>query len=553
VANMKLHLLKKLQLKKVKKMSALDQFVLALAAGAALIILYFAGTLVLQNLPQDPVARYLPAEETLVYLEVNDLKFPGVLQTKTAETQSMLAETVGQTFGVDLKDILTSWGHDHLAYALLKDAEGRNHPLLLIEAKSKRSALNYFKSLLLPNEELLETNAPKTIYTYAQGQSFSFTFVDKYAAIAPDEKALQLLTKDREMDLLDDETYRKTINNLPRNKWLLAYLNLRKLSFGENVAVNNIVEPLKHAVHHLAIAVRKDQEGFHFNTFLNLNKNLLSLDRGGSKTKFAYELTNYIVDDDVALYIGGANLEAEWQNTLETISNMNPAYGIILEGIIRAQANDIFGGQVDLRNDLYPLFAGEYALAIGKGKLGKNISLILAHEDRSFAEKKLEKLSGGFKFLAAKFAPKIKEVELPDGTISRELVPDNNKVEESEEKVGGYDVYCTEVTGTAAGFCYTVTNEIIIMTNSKETILKTIKLDENQPLSENASFRKALSNLSKINDEVTYISFESFTEIFAANQYVQALTPLLSGLDSASWVKHYFTDGVSTEGYILVK
>lgn len=549
---MKQQLLKALHLKHVQKMSILDRFILAMAIGAGLIIFYFLATGIHANLPRDPVAKHLPAEETLLYLEINDLKFPSKLQSKTAESQNKLFETVGQVFGVDLKSMLSSFAKDHLAYALLKDAGNHNHSILFVQAKSKRSALKYFESILLPNEELLKSSDPQPIYTFAQGQSFSFTFVDNYVAIAQDEASLKLLTMERDKDLQDDETYLKSINNLPRNKWALAYLNFAKLNFGENVAINNIVQPLTHAINHTAVAVRKDQEGFHFNSFLNMNKDLLSLDKGESKTKFAYQLTNYILDDNIALYIGGANLEAEWQNTLETISNLNPAYGIILEGLVRAQANNIFGGQIDLRNDLYPLFAGEYAVALGKGELGKEISLILAHEDRKFTETKMKKLAGGFKFLAAKFAPMIKVVELPDGTESRELVPDSTRVEDTKEEYEGYSINCTEVSETSAGFCYTVTDEIVIITNSKQALTRVIDLD-GKPLSQNASFRKALSNLSQVSDEVTYMSFDSFTSMFQTNKYLQALTPMLSKLDSAAWVKHYFTDGVSTEGYILVK
>jgi len=549
---MKQYLIKKLQLKKMKKMSILDRFILVLTIIGALIILILLGNVVYSNLPQDPIAYHLPAEETLMYIEVNNLRFPSKLQSKTAKDQSKLTESLGQAFGIDLIPILTSWGKDHLAYALLNDDSNTNHSILFIQTKTKRGALKYFEKLLLPNEKFLKSTDENPIYSYPQGQSFSFTFIDKYVVFAKNNKALELIKNKNKAYLQNDIDYQKSINNLPRNKWILGYINFKKLNFGKNIAINNIVEPLKHAIHHIAFTVRKDQEGFHFNTFLNLDKNLLSLDKNENKTKFAYELTNYILEDNLALYIGGANLEAEWQNTLETISNLNPAYGIILEGIVRAQANNIFGGQIDLRNDIYPLFAGEYALSIGKDELGKSISLILAHNDKEFAETKLKKLSVGFKFLAAKFAPQIKVVQLPDGTESRELVPDNSKVVISEEKYNGYNIYCTEVAETIAGFCYTVTDEIIIITNSKSTLINTIDLDK-KTLSSSTSFRKTLGNLSKISDEITYLNFDNFIELQENNKYIQTILPLISKLDSASWVKHYFTDGVSTEGYILVK
>lgn len=548
---MKKHLLKKLHLKEVKKMSKLDQVLLGLlgigSVGLIVFILYMAYI----NWPQPSVATLLPAEKTVMYIEVNSLTLPTKMES--TDSKIKMAESLGQPFGVNLIPMLESFANDNLAYATIKGVGMNNQPLLFIKTRTKSGALKYFESLLLPNETLTKSSAKNTIYSYPQGQPFSFRFINKYVVIGQSPEALALLDNLNGLTLDLDENYTKSISNLPRRNWVLAYIDFRNLNFSENPAVNGIIEPLKSAIRHIALAVRKDQEGFHFNTFLNLNKDLLSLDRGESSGKFAYELTGYIPEDGMATYIGGANLEAEWLNTLETISNLNPAYGVILEGMVRAQANEVFGSQIDLRNDIYPLFQGEYALSIGNGEKGKEISLILAHEDREFAETKLDKLSKGFRFLAAKFAPKVEVVTLPDGTESRELVPDDGKLETTEETLNGYTVNCIEVTSTSAGFCYAATDEIIIMTNSKSRLLKIIDPTGISLLSESASFRKSIANLSKVSDEVTYVNFDQFYTLTAGNQYIQAFQPLISKLEAGSWVKHYFTDGVSSEGYILVK
>lgn len=547
---MKKELLKRLHLKQVKKMSKLDQFIVILTGLGFLVLIIFLGTLTYVNWPQPSVATLLPAEKTVMYLEINSLTLP--TKMSAGESEIKLAESLGQPFGLDVMNVLKNLKSENLAFALIKN-QNQNHPLLFIRVRTKNGALKYFETLTLPNETLTKSSGKNAIYSYPQGQSFSFTFTKKYLVIGQSPEALVLLNDLNDRTLSREENYNKSISNLPRRNWILGYVDFKNLTFSNNPAVNSIMEPMKYAVRHIAVTVRKDQEGFHFNTFLNLNKDLLSLKRGESKGRFVYELTNYIPEENVAVYIGGANLEAEWLNTLETISNLNPAYGVILEGMIRAQINDIFGSQIDLRNDIYPLFQGEYALSVGIGKPGKEISLILSHDDRQFAEKKLNKMAQGFRFLAAKFAPKVMVVTLPDGTESRELIPDSGKLESAEETINGYTVNCIEVMGTSAGFCYTATDEIIIMTNSKERLLKTIDLKNTPLLSESASFRKSIANLSKVSDEVTYLNFDNFYLLAASNQYVQALQPLISKLEAASYVKHYFTDGVSSEGYILVK
>ncbi len=532
-------------------MSKLDQVLLGLIGLGAIILVLFVLNMVYMNWPQPSVATLLPAKKTVMYVEVNSLKLPTKMEA--GNDQIKIAESLGQPFGVNLIPMLESFANDGMAYAMVKEPGMNNQPLLFIKIKTKRGALKYFERMTLPNEALSKTESKEPIYSYPQGQPFAFRFIKKYVVIGQSPDALTLLDNLNGQTLSEDEDYLKSIGNLPRRSWILGYVDFQNLTFSENPAINSIIEPMKHAIRHVALAVRKDQEGFHFNTFLNLNKDLLSLERGESSGKFSYELTNYIPAENVAMYIGGANLEAEWLNTLETISNLNPAYGVILEGMVRAQANEVFGSQVDLRNDIYPLFQGEYALSVGTGEIGREISLILAHEDREFAEKKLEKLAQGFRFLAAKFAPKVVIVELPDGTESRELVPDDGKLESTEETLNGYTVNCIEVTGTEAGFCYAATDEIIVMTNSKARLLATIDLSDTQLLSESTSFRKSIANLSKVSDEVTYINFDNFYKLTASNQYVQALQPLLSKLEAGSYVKHYFADGVSTEGYVLVK
>jgi len=532
-------------------MSRFDQVIFGVIGLGAVCLLIFVLSMAYINWPQPSVATFLPADKTVAYLEVNSLSLPTKLEADTRELN--LIQSLGQPFGMELAPTLENLKSDGLAFAMIKGASQKNVPLLFIKTRTQHSALKYFESLTLPDETLIKTDGKDPIYSYPQGQPFSFRFVKKYLVIGQSQEALGYLDNLNGQTLNNDENYTKSVNNLPRRSWILGYLDFKNLTFSENPAVNSIIEPLKHAIRHVALAVRKDQEGFHFNTFLNLNKDLLSLERGESSSKFAYELTNYIPEENVALYIGGANLEAEWLNTLETISNLNPAYGVILEGMLRAQASEVFGGQVDLRNDIYPLFQGEYALSVGTGENGREISLILSHEDRAFAEKKLEKMAQGFRFLAAKFAPRVVSVTLPDGTESRELVPDSGKLESTEETIDGYSIHCIEISDTAAGFCYAATDEIVMMTNSKKRLLQTIDLSKTTLLSNSASFRKRIANVSKVSDEVTYVNFDNFYKLAASNQYVQALQPLISKLEAGSWVKHYFTDGVSTEGYILVK
>jgi hypothetical protein len=354
-----------------------------------------------------------------------------------------------------------------------------------------------------------------------------------------------------------DSTYQKSLAALPRQTWGRGYLNIEPLHFNKENPLNVIAESLKPLSNHLALTIRKKHNGFHFNTFLSLNKDLLELKRSDpGPMRFAYSLTDYIGSKNLSAYIGGANLADEWENTLKTISSLNPAYGIILEGVVRAQVNRIFGEGVSLRNDIYPLFEGEYALtfeALPNDQLG--IRLILKHSDRQFAEAKLEKLLNGFETLAAQFAPKLKVFKLPDGTESRELVADPTRMIEMNEIYEDYQINCLDVTDSAYGFCYTVTDELVVMGNHPDSIKETIDLSLSPrfTLAHSQPFRQSLSNLSAVSDEITFFDLENFHKILKNSKISFITSGLADSFDALTWIKHYFDDGVSTEGYLLLK
>ena len=555
-----LDILKKIHLVKSKKLTFKDRVLLVILAIGIFLLIIFIFYVVVFSYSQKTIANFLPAEQTVAYLEFEDFSFQPKLQDDIVFNKEQFQQTLKSAFNIKEEADITSWARDRFGIALIKSDNSENTPVLFVQTGNRHKALNFFKELTLPDEELEKSdNSNSAIYSYSQGQSFNFTFIGPYVLIAKTPKPLETIQQiylDNSAVLKSQTDYQKSFGNLPRQSWIRGYIDFQSLHT-DNIAINNIIEPLKHVINHFALTIRKNPNGFHFNVFANLNKDLLSLNEDyGKKTRFAYKLTDYISSKDLALYIGGADLSQEWQNTLLTISNLNPAYGIILESIIRAQVTNVFGNEVSLRNDFYPLFEGEYALAISvKEDSLLDVSLILSSTDQDFAEVKLSKMMKGFKYLAAKFAPKLHTVTLPDGTISRELIADTSRTEETAEIYEGYDVHCIDVTNSSSGFCYTVTDELIIMTNNRSTAINTIDLTLSPEftLSQHQPFRQTVSNLSRVSDEMTFIDIQKALPLASNHPYELLIKQFLEKLDAVSWVKHYFDDGVSTEGYLLIK
>ena len=543
-----------------KKLTKQDRIFLGIGAGIMMAIILFTAYLIWFIWSQKSIAGFLPAEKTVTYVEIKEMSLPVKLKTGSLLDEENTKATLKNIFDFNYNDDIRSWADGRWAVALVQNDKEESIPVLAIQTYSKRNAMKFFQSLLLSDEVLLKEGKSKsTIYSYEKGQAFHFTFAGAYTFISKDIEKLKEIQEVRAKKitpLTEDINYQTSFNNLPRQDWMRGYANFSLVNLGEEITIRNITEPLKTIINNFAFSVKKNPNGFHFNTFVNLNKDVLVNKKGFSdNTHFAYKLTDLISSKGIVSYIGGANLSKEWENTLETIANLNPAYGVILEGVLRAQINKVFGEKVDLRNDLYPLLEGEYALAIGTEEGETVLSLLLSHNDRDFTEKKMEKMMDGFRVLAAAFAPKLQIVMLPDGTESHELVADNTQMKEVSEEYEGYDVHCLEVKKTGAGFCYTVTEDLLAVTNSHEKIIETIDmtLSPEFTLSQYQPFRQTISNMSKVSDEITFIDMQHLIPIIENKTYGALLTPYLKNFSAASWVKHYFDDGVSSEGYLLIK
>lgn len=544
-----------------KKASVLDRMLLIIIMAGMILMGAFLFYLLWFMATNRSVTHLLPADRTTAFFELEDLNLQPRLDAETVLELTGFSATLNQMMGVETKDFQDRLAQGRLGLALVRGDNGVNELVFFFRQRSTKALLSFFESLGTDGEQLITSGEkPDVIYSYPKSQRFVFSFVGPYLFVAnqPDViRSIQAVYHGQDFSLHEEPAFKKSLANLPRQTWGRGYLDMESLFFGDDTTLSQITAPLKHLANQFSITIRKQPNGFKFNTLLSTSPELLSLNKGfRDDTPFAYSLTEYIASPNTALYIGGANLGAEWQNTLDTISELNPSYGIIMEGIVRAQVNRIFGEDVSLRNDLYPLFENEYALLaehLEGDQLG--LKLILRHNDRNFAKVKLEKLLEGFETLAAQFAPKLKIITLPDGTESRELVADSSRLQEGTDRYHGYDIKCLDVKDSAYGFCYAITEELVVMANHPDTIKETIDLITTSKftLAQSQSFRQTLNNLSVVSDEITYLQLDLTNELLKNTKLGLLTGSLMDSFEAVTWIKHYFNDGVSTEGFLLLK
>lgn len=511
------------------------------------------------------VLHFLPESETTAYVELENLSGPSGFRADLTSMEKALTSMAELHFGLEMAPLKPYLSDGPMGVAFLH-AEKTHHPLLFFKPKNHKKTLNYLKSIALKDETLeVSEKEGQFFYRYPQSHSFSFAFMGPYLFMARSFEPLHLIHQVQQgrLPYLKKHTaYQKSLTHLPRNAWLNGYVHFSEFSFEQYPAYQPLFHPLKSLIDHLGITIRQRPWGLQFNTLLSTSSLPLK-NPGVPDNGFNYELASLIPPKTLGVYFGGSNLTAEWQNTLDSISQLNPAYGLILEGLIRAQVNRIFGTEVSLRNDLYPLFEEEYALTFHQpdpaesdsSSSSMGVALILRHTDADFTTVKLQKMMKGFEFLAAQFSPAVKTFTLPDNTEARELIADYTKINEVNEDYKGVPIKCLEVSESAYHFCYAVGSQFTMLSNRAYLIKQSIDLAENssKSLAQSDEFKRTLNQLSKVNNEISYVHTDHLKKLLSPTRFGPWTHYLPESFHTIGWVKHYFDDGVSTEGMVLFK
>ncbi|MBI5411680.1 DUF3352 domain-containing protein [Candidatus Peregrinibacteria bacterium] len=520
--------------KSKKQTAALRQWILTLSGSVLCLAIIATAFFFLFHSRRSSAAAYLPAQETLGYLEISGQSAPAALQPflKGHDWIDLFAPFF--TSFLDQAD-LNQFFYEGGAVAFIK-IEDRVSPVVLLPVRNREAIDLYFK----------------------QSNTLSSVTVGPYLAIAKDAKALETVLTPVSGSLKEESLFEKSSSQLPRKPWIRGYLKSSSfdslLSFAINKTFKDLSGPLEKIIDHVSFTIQQDQQGLKFNTYSAFRPEILEAQEDDtiSFPASSYKLTEFLSAENLLTYIGGANLDQEWQNTLQTLQNINPSYAIIFEGLLGAQVKRLFGDAVHLRNDLYPLFDGEYALGISAPKNSTfdpaplQVQLVLAHTDRAFAETKMKKMIDGFRGVGAQFVPRLEIHDLPDGTQTKILVADPNRMKERNENYKGFPVACIEITDSVYGFCYSVMEKAVVMSNTFAGVQQSIDLSL-QPrfvLSQHQPFRKGLSRLAQVNDQMTFLNLEGLKSLGF---------PWLAPFSSTTWVKQFFRDGMSAEGYLLLK
>lgn len=509
------------------------------------------------RLNQKPLAAFLPQEGIVALLEWEKDQFPAETQGES----TTIVPALEQLTGLPLAQLPKEWWSHPFGLLLMDQGEEEDAWVLFAQGVSRQA--------LKENLNQIEAfSFQKPLSTFAQGLQFNFGLSSPYIFLSSSSQAIEALKQvaSQKTAVLENEpAFKKAQAHVADQAWLRAYVQLDKVNLPPFPTLHYTLSALSVVAPQAAFSLEEKNQGLLLSSWLPFASSAPE-PRSEEKTRILKQMAKGIPAQSAALFTAGPNLTQQWQATLTDLSRMNPAYGVILESLVRSQVEALFGGNVNLRNDLYPLLEGRYAAVLDQAEAGYALGMVVEHEDQRFVEVKLDKLLNGFYALIGRLNPRIKEVSLPDGTQSRELVAHPQQAEKTQEIYKNWTLTCLSAEGEGSstlkaellrGLCYTVTVDRFYLATNQSLLERMLQATEGKipSLAEAPAFRQSLNQLQGRGEERSYVDLEKLTPLLAKSSALKKLSwlPFLSHLKQITWVKDVSSQGVRVEGLIRVK
>lgn len=556
--------------KKEKKKFRWNRVVGFLIVLLAIFCLVWAGAFLYVRLfGAKPLAKILPAEKTVAFLELNfnntqNQKLADLFQDYPQFQLENLHTEFEDLTGIDLTGKANEWLGKKWGLAIFtpkrKDEPFRK--VVFVETRNKAATLEHLQSLELDEQQGFvsdEYGNNYTLYQYWGTQRFKFTFLQRYLVLAEDLVTLQEIIDQYEIQtglVRQDENYIEIANNLPSREWGFGYVN------GE-LAVDNLftwpwidrltqlelglMKPVLRIFPAAGLSLAVTDEALVMQNYISIQKSALKDQRYFSfAEKYQGKLLS-LVEEDMDWVKGGHNLEGEFKRMLEILKEVNSVTTLTVEAALRGKLEEFLGTEISLEKDIYPLLAKEYLLTY-KNQEDKGIwKFILELEDKESTWETLERIKNKFVEKSALLAPVVKEVVLADGTVGKEIVANPEQIVEEDHYVGDFHVHSLKITNQPWTVYWAFENGRLFLTNDLESLeasLSWYKLDG----VEESVFQEAAKPVMLAADEVMIGDVKAWAAKIENEKWKKYLEPF--GFLRVG--KNTFEDGISTIYYLEV-
>lgn len=522
--------------------------------------------------PQD-LAEITPAEKTVgvfeLMIDANHAqvrKFYGLLGNYAVYKKENIIALLEEALPYDYEEDLYPWLGRKIGAVLYEAGEaggaGNLVPVYFVECRDRNAALEFLKKRRVSEntDTIIETayNGAK-IYSFAQSQKAVFVFVNNYLVIAENEKIIKnyLDHMAEGKRLSDDPDYVKVVNNLPRGGIAFGYVNLIRLfetlendplfvsKKGQDLLV---FKPYLSIFRAEGLSVFADNDRFTAQTFTYIDNEALQGE--GFITfdeKYPGKLLRLAGRNPVIL-LGGHDLTKEIKRIKEIFNSGSKTPALVFEGMLEAQKQAYFGKEILLERDIFPLLTGEYLFTVENSLEDPLVSVFLELDDRNTDIPGFEKAAGAFVETSGIFTPKIREVELPDGTVGRELIASPEQVTRSTDKFGATVINTLKLGETGISVHYAVLEDVVVLCNDLENLKAVIGRDASGGeggLTADPYYSANVAPVLRTADEILTLKLGALTDLAGLTDD-KNISPYFVPFNNLTLTRNYFMDGIST-------
>ncbi len=522
--------------------------------------------------PQE-IAELAPAQKTVAVLEVSIdgnsgqvNQFYQLMDKYAVYRKDNIIKLLEASVPYDYQNELYPWLGRQVGVILYDtvdmDSMDSISPIYFVESRDQNATLKFLNDQKLSDESdsIIEKDyAGRKIYEFSQSQKAVFSFVNNYLVVAEDERLLKnyLDHLAEGLKLSDDDNYRKVANNLPRGGIAFGYVDYKRMIEAlenDKLFINQkgqellVFKPFLDVFKAEGISVFVENGRFTAQTFTAIDNAVLD---GESyitfSEKYRGELLAYANQNPVFL-MGGHDLTKEINRLEDVFKSGTKTPALVFEGILEAQKQLYFGKDISLEEDLLPLLTGEYLFTVENSFEDPKVSIFIELQNKSSDIPKFEKAVNSFVEVSGLFTPKIQQVELPDGTIGREVVASPEKIEKSTSKYKTSNITTLKLGNTGITINYAILDRIVALSTdlaSIHNIIDRYEGDSTGGFTASNYYKDNVDPVLRTADEVMLLKLGALSEASGINAD-QDLGPYVVPFNNLTVTKNYFKDGIST-------
>ncbi len=439
---------------------------------------------------QEQLALFLPAENTLGFVEINidpnspqQTKLQNLLQTQIPDfnLEQVLIDNVPHY------DELNTWIGNRTGFALINQS-GRLDQALFLQYKDQKAANLYLNSILLDSQAdqiIEEKYHGHRLLSFQIGQRFHTTFLSGYLVFADQIETLKTIVDVKigsSENLKSSQKYQQVTGALPGRNLAWVYIDSSNTIdfFLDNHSLLSSRLPViaelmpflnVFSAEAFAVFIEQNQQSDSINIIQVTQLNTAA--PNAAIMDFPEQYHSRLMDlipDTALIKVGGRDLAHEYKQISELYLENSAIKQTILTGIFKQKIEEIVGTEIDFEQEILPLVTKEYLFAL-QGTL-EEPQYILVIELQSDAKKQIPPLIEKLKQKFAEAYPVERTITLPDETEGKELIADSENISDTviDSSGGRYNLLQIGDNSDAPEIAYAVTDQYFAITNDQATL-----------------------------------------------------------------------------------